>query len=88
MPVHLFAVKIDKCNTFIVGALERGKCSNDKLPSWIRESLVKFQLLGGTAEEHPPPGTCSPPRESQPLSTSRGADRIGIVGMAATLGLD
>ena len=35
------SVETESAHTFIVGMLERGDCSYDRLLPWIRESLVK-----------------------------------------------
>ena len=35
------SVETDSAHTFIVGMLERGDCSYDKLLPWIRESIVR-----------------------------------------------
>ena len=36
------SVETESAHAFIVGTLERGECSNDKLLPWIRESLVRI----------------------------------------------
>ena len=36
------SVETESAHTFIVGTLERGECTYDKLLPWIRESLVRI----------------------------------------------
>jgi prophage maintenance system killer protein len=40
------SVDTDAAHAFIVGSLERGECSFDRLLPWVRDSLVRIQAIG------------------------------------------